>query len=556
MFRFAFVLFVLVILSCVGSAPLPCTQCGDVCVDLKVDSSNCGACGAACGGGKVCTAGACVATCPTGQKSCGNTCVDTATDRRNCGACAMMCGTGEVCEGSTCVPSCQGEQILCNGTCTNTTNDRANCGACGGTCAPGAVCSNSTCAASCSGAQVVCNGSCVDTMMDRSNCGGCGQPCGSGLICQAGVCTSACVAPLVPCNGTCVDPRNDPNNCNMCGQACAPLQATRALCVMGSCTFASCAAGYGSCDSLNSNGCETRLTSLTDCGACGSACAPANATGPSCTTGSCGFAACSTNFADCDQRAANGCETALLTNQANCGACNRRCASGSACIAGNCGAFIASFAGGVGDDVALGATRPRTETVLVGFEPGSFIHYTFDGTAPVVDAGTTRSAATPLVVANVDAGTLRWFAGFLDGGREPDEHRLDRNINAAPVDLGGYVENLRMSSTAQALGSPYVIASPGQTITVTSTVHTWRSTGAGYCPMCVLVPQLSVDSVGQVWCTGLYAGGAFPGTSVAANFTFVAPAAAGRYYLRHSIGLVFACNQVGGGSPVGVLIVR
>ncbi len=556
MYRLSFVLFAILTLSCVGSAPLPCTQCGDVCVDLKVDSTNCGACGTACGAGKVCTAGACVATCPTGQRSCGNACVDTATDRRNCGSCGTLCGTGEVCEGSTCVPSCQGEQMLCGGVCTSIMSDRANCGACNNACATGEVCSNSTCATSCSASQLVCDGSCVDPMTDRSNCGGCGRPCGNGLICQAGSCTNNCVLPLVACNGACIDPRNDPNNCNQCGMACAPQQASGPLCVMGTCSFTSCTGNYGNCDSLRSNGCETQLNTLTDCGGCGRACAPENATGASCTTGDCAFTACTANFGDCDQRVGNGCEAALLTDPANCGACNRRCASGSACVAGSCGPFIASVAGGVGDDVSLGATRPRAETVVVGFEPGSLIHYTFDGTTPGSDAGLTRTAATPLVVTNVDAGTLRWFAGFPDGGREPDEHRMVRAIDSAPASFSGYVENLRMTSLVQLLGSPYVIASPGQTVAVTATVHTWRSTSAGYCPGCVLFPQMSVDGVGQVWCPGQYTGGPFPGTSVPVSFTFVAPAAAGRYYLRHSIGTVFQCNQVGGGGPVGVLIVR
>lgn len=548
--------------SCVGPAPSPCTQCGEVCIDIKTDSANCGSCGNLCGAGKVCTDGACVATCPTGQKQCGSACTDTKTDRLNCGACNVSCTLGQSCEGGTCVTSCPPDQRVCGSSCANVNSDRLNCGACGTTCAAGEVCGNGHCSVSCPGAQTACNGSCVDTMTDRANCGQCGMACGAGLVCVAGSCAPQCAAPLIFCNGTCVDPRNDAANCSGCGMTCSAQNAT-AVCVAQSCSYTACTAGFASCDNVNSNGCETDLSTLTDCGGCGVACAPRGVAAATCTAGACGYTTCAVSTdggvspQDCDGIAANGCETTVSTDLNHCGACNRRCPINSACVAGQCQGNTGSFSSGTGDDVFQQVSRPRSHTLMVGYEPGSFINYTFDGTKPVPDAGTTRSVVTPLMIPGVDAGTLRWFASLPDGGREPDEHTLVQTIGTPPFhDLGGYLESVRMTSPITTSGSPYVVASPGQTITLNAIQHVWKSDAQGYCPTCVLVPAINVDGVGQVFCPGPYTGGPFPGFSGAVNVTFTAPSAPGRYYVRYVVSLSFNCGQAGGGGPVGVVIVR
>ncbi len=71
--------------------------------NLATSSTNCGACGVACGTGRTCQAGACVTNpCPTGQTLCGTTCRNTATDPINCGGCSVTCGTGRVCLSGVC----------------------------------------------------------------------------------------------------------------------------------------------------------------------------------------------------------------------------------------------------------------------------------------------------------------------------------------------------------------------------------------------------------------------------------------------------------------------
>ena len=63
-------------------------------------------------------------------------------------------------------------------------------------------------------------------------------------------------------------------------------------------------------------------------------------------------AACAPGFADCDGMSGNGCETGTSMNDANCGACGRVCAAGTACMAGTCVPFVA----GDGRDGALVVT--------------------------------------------------------------------------------------------------------------------------------------------------------------------------------------------------------
>ncbi len=79
-----------------------CETCGgSACVDVTRDAANCGACGASCSGGQVCTEGVCIG-CPEGTSACGASCVDLSSDRDHCGACDVYCGSGESCNEGKC----------------------------------------------------------------------------------------------------------------------------------------------------------------------------------------------------------------------------------------------------------------------------------------------------------------------------------------------------------------------------------------------------------------------------------------------------------------------
>src|SRR5207248_2179465 len=104
------------------------------------------------------------------------------------------------------------------------------------------------------------------------------------------------------------------------------------------CQVASCNAGWNNCDSQTANGCETPLNTNSNCGACGTACALANAVS-TCSTGSCQIASCNGGFADCDGLAVDGCEIDDTNDASNCGACAHVCSANNgvaSCVSSAC----------------------------------------------------------------------------------------------------------------------------------------------------------------------------------------------------------------------------
>jgi hypothetical protein len=69
-----------------------------------------------------------------------------------------------------------------------------------------------------------------------------------------------------------------------------------------------------------------------DCHACSRTC---NTVGESCMADECAAAACTIGFGNCNAMAVDGCETDLMTSSAHCGSCDRNC-GGTACVGGVC----------------------------------------------------------------------------------------------------------------------------------------------------------------------------------------------------------------------------
>ena len=171
------------------------TACGDACVNLQLDSGNCGACGQGCSRETpICSGGRCVATedagpiqnCAPPFAFCDGVCVNLQTDPLNCGACGEECGvndcTGGVCgEASASLQNCAPPFAVCGGACVDTSSDPLNCGACGVACAAGETCQQGACTATTTNAPALvcdagltdCGGTCVDLQTNDFHCGGC-----------------------------------------------------------------------------------------------------------------------------------------------------------------------------------------------------------------------------------------------------------------------------------------------------------------------------------------------------------------------------------------------
>ncbi|MEZ4389605.1 MAG: discoidin domain-containing protein [Polyangiales bacterium] len=299
--------------DCDGNATNGCEA------DLRSSTSHCGGCGAACASTPntlvVCAARACQRVCTTGFADCdgveSNGCeVDTRTSNSHCGGC-----------GRACMPS-GGAGMCVAGSCTLTA------------CATGR--------ADCDGLPG--NGCEVDVTSSTDHCGGCNARCASRnnaqTRCAAGSCAYTCDASFGDCdgnlsNGCETDTRTSVAHCGACGRACAARPNSVASCAAGACAY-TCAAGFADCDGNPSNGCEVDTrTSAANCGACRRACSVSNGTA-ACVASACVVASCATGFANCDNNAANGCESTLAQDRANCGRCGNACPGGQSCYAGLC----------------------------------------------------------------------------------------------------------------------------------------------------------------------------------------------------------------------------
>lgn len=166
-------------------------------------------------------------------------------------------------------------------------------------------------------------------------------PIANGVgYCTNGGCAPMCDVGFADCNnkvgdGCEADLRFDATNCGGCGKACpAPANATT-TCAASMCGF-TCKAGFGNCDNQAANGCESPLsTDKNNCGSCGKTCSNNNIA-PSCAAGVCS-GACNFGFSDCDgNKQTNGCETNTWADAKNCGKCGNACLNGRTCVNGVC----------------------------------------------------------------------------------------------------------------------------------------------------------------------------------------------------------------------------
>jgi hypothetical protein len=231
--------------------------------DLRVDTENCGACGAGCAADPpnaeaVCAGGECGLTCDPGFGACNEDAAD---------GCEASLGVPASC--GSCTTACSGATPLCE-------RDAAGV---------------YSCVAACSGGRTLCGMSCVDTGDDPRHCGGCDVACmtppASSPTCDGGACGIVCDTGFADCNdsvadGCEVDTRTDVANCGVCGTACSLPNAT-AICTARTCEVDGCDTGFANCNGDASDGCEADLASDATCGDCSTSCG----SGLSCVDGAC-----------------------------------------------------------------------------------------------------------------------------------------------------------------------------------------------------------------------------------------------------------------------------
>jgi hypothetical protein len=208
--------------------------------------------------------------------------------------------------------------------------------------------------ADCAGlaATTVCDersGYCVECLPEReaelNRCGEgtycradnrCGVGCGSDLECR-GITCDAATNTCTGCFGN--------GDCNP-GTVCV-----EARCVPGCSADDTCPAGFSCCGGV----CKNPNTDATGCGTCDTPCDPTG----QCINGVCGPGPCAPGLGECNGDAADGCETELVDNPANCGRCRAVCASGR-CSGGMCTSM--DCAPGTAD--CNGSESDRCETSL------------------------------------------------------------------------------------------------------------------------------------------------------------------------------------------------
>jgi hypothetical protein len=235
----------------------------------------------------------------------------------------------------------------------NLNADTAHCGACATACNATngtASCTAGLCGITCNSGYGDCDGSAnngceINLNSDPTHCGTCVVACNANNgapSCSAGLCGITCYPDFADCDGSLIDGcevnlASDPAHCGACINACNSNNGAPS-CAGGACGI-TCNAGFADCFNGLADGCETNLqTDPANCSACGAACDATNGA-PFCDTGACGIT-CNVGYGNCDGQAA-GCETNLTNDPNNCNGCGAVCPTPAnatpACTGGTCG---------------------------------------------------------------------------------------------------------------------------------------------------------------------------------------------------------------------------
>ncbi len=147
------------------------------------------------------------------------------------------------------------------------------------------------------------------------------QSCSAGMW---GTCTGQVVPGTEDCNGRDDDCNGVVDDAMTAAMRCSVPHAV-SMCTAGMCVRVRCETGYDDCDRMAANGCETSvLTDAANCGMCGVACPM----GLPCMAGRC---SCAGGGSICAGRCVD-----IVADTMNCGTCGNVCAAGQRCVDGVC----------------------------------------------------------------------------------------------------------------------------------------------------------------------------------------------------------------------------
>lgn len=169
------------------------------------------------------------------------------------------------------------------------------------------------------------------------------------------------------CSGTCINLASDPMHCGACDNDCTALAGvdpTRARCLSGGCsTSGACISGYGDCNSMASDGCESWLRSPTHCGNCTVSCP---VTAPLCSALPTGAIACATSCTGASPDMCGTLCTDVRSDPDNCGTCGHTCTSTAAHTRGSCTASVCGTTCDVGYHLCTGVCVSNSDPATCG----------------------------------------------------------------------------------------------------------------------------------------------------------------------------------------------
>ena len=220
----------------------------------------------------ICANGVCGSNCPAGSTFCARSSTENSCISQSLFHLAIKDKNCIECSPEYCPTKDFGDNYFHEDRCLTTDNSNKlhtenHCSQCNDKCRETYKClpqASGEYKCSCPSGLTECNHQCLDlAQLHRVDC----NTCEVGWSDCNGKAEDGCEAHVV----------DDKENCGLCNINCeqnlSDRHVSNIMCIKGECQFTSCQTGYGNCDSRQSNGCETNLTSdAKNCGKCGYDC--------------------------------------------------------------------------------------------------------------------------------------------------------------------------------------------------------------------------------------------------------------------------------------------